>query len=378
MKNPNKINWINTLFLILMPIIGIAGTALLCVFHQVHWATWVLTGAFTIITGLSITAGYHRMMAHKSYTSPWPVRLFFLLFGAAAFEGSALEWATDHRNHHRFEDTEKDPYNINKGFWYAHIGWLIRLDTTKRDFSNVADLQKDPLMRFQHRFFTLIAVAFSFVLPAAIAALWGDAISGLVIAGALRLTFNHHATFAINSFCHKIGKQNYTLEKTAVDSWITALFTYGEGYHNFHHKFPLDYRNGIRAYHFDPTKWLINALHWMGLAHNLKKISHHRIIRQQLQVKEQILQQKLAAKQKSSTHDQWIQVFNSVRQGTQQLLQKIESLEIHYVNLIKEKTASATRSTDLKAYRKKLKESYSELKNYLALWQHLHRQCATA
>lgn len=378
MKNPNKINWINTLFLIFMPIIGIAGTTLLCVFHQVHWATWILAGAFTIITGLSITAGYHRMMAHKSYTSPWPVRLFFLLFGAAAFEGSALEWATDHRNHHRFEDTEKDPYNINNGFWYAHIGWLIRLDTTKRDFSNVADLQKDPLMRFQHRFFTLIAIAFSFILPAAIAAIWGDAISGLVIAGALRLTFNHHATFAINSFCHKIGKQTYTLEKTAVDSWITALLTYGEGYHNFHHKFPLDYRNGIRAYHFDPTKWLINALHWMGLAHDLKKISHHRIIRQQLQVKEQILQQKLAAKQKNSTHEQWLQVFNTVRQGTQQLLQKIESLEIHYVNLIKEKTASATSSTDLKAYRKRLKEAYSELKNYLALWQQLQRQCATA
>ena len=378
MKKTNKINWVNTLFLSLIPTIGIVGTALLCVFHQVHWATWILAGVFTILTGLSITAGYHRMMSHKSYTAAWPVRLFFLLFGAAAFEGSALEWSTDHRNHHRFEDTEKDPYNINQGFWHAHIGWLIRLDPTKRDFSNVADLQKDPLISWQHRFFIILGVTFGFVLPAAIAALWGDAISGLVIAGALRLTLNHHATFAINSFCHKIGKKTYTTDKTAVDSWVTALLTYGEGYHNFHHKFPIDYRNGIRAYHFDPSKWLINVLHWVGLAHDLKKVSYHRILRQQLQVKEKLLEEKLAARQKHHPEENWQQVFHAVRHGTQQLLQKIESLEIHYVQMIKDKTSKAARRSELKACRKHLKDSYAELKHYLSLWQQLNRQRAIA
>ncbi len=377
MKNSNKINWVNTLFLILVPIIGLGGTTLLCVFQQIHWATWVLAGVFTIITGLSITAGYHRMMSHKSYTAAWPVRLFFLLFGAAAFEGSALEWSTDHRNHHRYEDTNKDPYNINKGFWYAHIGWLIRLDTSKRDFSNVADLQKDPLINWQHRFFTIIAIVFGFLLPTAIAALWGNAISGLVVAGALRLTFNHHATFAINSFCHKIGKKTYSTDKTAVDSWITALFTYGEGYHNFHHKFPIDYRNGIRAYHFDPTKWLITLLHWMGLAHDLKKISYHRILRQQLQVKEKLMEEQLATQKKGANQEHWQQRFNTVRSATQQLLQKIESLEIH-LKTIKSKKLKTPRCPEFKACQKNLKRSYAELKYYMLLWQQLYRQYATA
>ncbi len=376
MKHPSKINWSNTLFLIFVPIVGIVGTILLCVFHQVHWATWILAGALTIATGMSITAGYHRLMSHKSYTAAWPVRLFFLLFGAAAFEGSALEWSTDHRNHHRYEDTEKDPYNINEGFWHAHIGWLVRLDTNKRDFSNVADLQQDPIIRFQHRFFAILSVLFGFLLPAGIAALWGDAIGGLVIAGALRVTFNHHATFSINSFCHKIGKKTYNAEKTAVDSWITALFTYGEGYHNFHHKFPIDYRNGICAYHFDPTKWLIKTLSWMGLADNLKTISYHRIIRQQLQVKETLLQQKMALPQKHTVSEHYLQVFNDMRQGTQQLLKKIESLEIRYIQMLKDKASKTLHATEIKACRKSLKKSYAELKQYLSLWKQLNRRYA--
>lgn len=379
MKSNRRINWVNTLFLLLVPVVGIIGTTLLCVFGKVHWATWILAAVFTVITGLSITAGYHRMLSHKSYCAVWPVRLFFLLFGAAAFEGSALEWCTDHRNHHRYEDTEKDPYNINEGFWHAHIGWLIRLEPTLRDYSNVEDLAKDPLIRFQHRFFGSLGVLFGFLLPAGIAALWGDAVSGLIIAGALRITFNHHATFSINSFCHKIGKKNYTTEKTAVDSWITALFTYGEGYHNFHHKFPVDYRNGIRAWHFDPTKWLINALSWAGLASNLKKVSYHRILRQQLQVKQKMLQQRLANPHKHVAHEHLQQIFNAVHHGTQQLLHKIEQLEIRYRDMLRDKAEKAVVChAELKACRKRLKASYTELKSYLSMWQQLHRQSTIA
>lgn len=278
MNLPHKVNWTNTLFLILTPLVGIVGTILLVIFGNVHWPTWLLAGIFAIISGLSVTAGYHRLFSHVSYKAHWIVRLIFMLFGAGTFEGSVLEWCTDHRNHHRYTDTEKDPYNINQGFWYAHIGWLMLLDKNKRDFSNVADLAADPLLSFQNRFFVPLAVIMGFILPTGIAALWGDPLGGLIIAGALQITINHHSTFCINSVCHYFGKRTYSDRQSARDHWFTALFTFGEGFHNFHHQFALDYRNGIRAYDFDPTKWLIWGLSRIGLATDLKRVSADRIM----------------------------------------------------------------------------------------------------
>lgn len=273
-----KINWTNTIFLILTPIVGIVGTILLLTLNRICWPTWILAGILIIFCGFSITTGYHRLFSHVSYKAHGLVRLIFILFGSACFEGSVLEWSTDHRNHHRYTDTEKDPYNINQGFWYAHMGWLLILDKNKRNFENVADLTPDPLLQFQHRFFVPIAVLIGFILPTSLAALWGDPLGGFIIAGALRITFNHHSTFCINSVCHYFGKKTYSSRQSARDHWFTALFTFGEGFHNFHHQFALDYRNGIRAYDFDPTKWLIWGLSRIGLAWDLKRVSDDRIL----------------------------------------------------------------------------------------------------
>ena len=281
MIKKNKINWLNTLFITLTAIAGIVGTPLLIVFGFIHWPTWILAAGMLMICGLSVTAGYHRLAAHRSYRAAWPVRLLFVLFGAAAFEGSLLEWATDHRNHHRYTDTDQDPHSIKNGFWYAHIGWLFTLDPSKRDFSNVQDLFTDPIYRFQHRFFPLVAVIMGFGLPMSIGALLGDLLGGLVVAGALRIAFLHQSTFFINSLCHIFGKQTYK-GSSAKDNWVTALLTFGEGFHNFHHQFPIDYRNGVRFFHFDPTKWLIYLLSCVGFASDLKRVEQHRMIKYRL------------------------------------------------------------------------------------------------
>ena len=288
MIKKNKINWPNTFFIIFIAVVGILGTAILIVFDFVRWPTWVFTAVMLIICGLSVTAGYHRLAAHRSYLAIWPVRFFFVLFGAAAFEGSILEWATDHRNHHRYTDTDQDPYSIKRGFWYAHIGWLFTLDPSKRDFSNVQDLFIDPIYRFQHRFFPIIAAIMGLGLPMAIGALWGDPLGGLIISGALRITFLHQLTFFINSLCHMFGKQTYKCS-SARDNWVTALLTFGEGFHNFHHQFPIDYRNGVRFFHFDPTKWLIYLLSRIGFASDLKRVEHHRMIKYRLHIDTQRL-----------------------------------------------------------------------------------------
>ena len=218
-----KINWTNVLFFILLPIIAITGTVLACLYAPISWRTWVLALVMLSLGSLSITAGYHRLFSHQTYRAAWPVQLLFVLFGSATFQGSVLEWASDHRNHHLYTDTEKDPYNIKQGFWHAHMGWLFTLDGDARDYSNVKDLSNNQLLKFQHRFYLPIAIMMGFVLPMALGALWGEAWGGLFIAGALRLFLGHQSTFCINSLCHMVGKSTYSDRISARDNWITAL-----------------------------------------------------------------------------------------------------------------------------------------------------------
>lgn len=365
-----RLNWANTLFLIITPIVAIVGTTLLCVFGLVHWPTWILAGAFTILGGLSITAGYHRLFSHNSYKAAWPIRLILLLFGAATFEGSVLEWATDHRNHHRYTDTNKDPYSIKKGFWWAHMGWLFMLDTNKRDFSNVDDLMQDPLVRFQHRYYVILAFLMGFVLPTAIAALWGDALSGFIIAGALRITFVQQATFCINSVCHVFGKRPFSEEQSACDQWVTALITYGEGYHNFHHQFPLDYRNGIRAYHFDPTKWLIYGLSCLGLTWGLKRIAKTRIIHYRVRNDKQCLTARLANYRLSIPEVK--DIVKNMHDSIVTLIRKLEDIEKNIADMKQVKACKKR----IAVYRARERQLHRELKRSMAVWSSMVRSYA--
>jgi stearoyl-CoA desaturase (delta-9 desaturase) len=287
----NKINWYNTSFFIALPLFAIIGTLYVIFSHGLSMATLALTIFYIFATGLSITAGYHRYYSHMTYKASWPVRLFYVLFGSACFEGSVLEWATDHRDHHRYTDQEKDPYNIKKGLWHAHIGWIIHLDTSNRTYKNVTDLTADPLLVLQNKYYLWFAIPMGFLLPMLIAASWGDALGGLFIAGALRMTLNHHFTFFINSLAHYWGKKTYN-DLTARDNWMLALLTYGEGFHNFHHQFAIDYRNGIRWFHYDPAKWLIWTLSKVGLASDLKQVDKEIIAKACMKMDEENLLKK--------------------------------------------------------------------------------------
>jgi len=351
-KLRQRINWTNTIFLLLTPIVGIGGLIFILTTGVLHWQTVLLSLFWLIASGLSITAGYHRLFAHRTYRANVLVRLFFILMGAAAFEGSVLEWSTDHRNHHRYTDTDRDPYDIKKGFWYAHIGWLFVLETELRDYSNVEDLSADPLIRFQHKYFSYIAIVVGFVFPTLLALLWGDPLGGLLIAGVFRTVLNQHFTFCINSVCHIFGKRTYSAEQSARDNWMTAFFTYGEGFHNFHHQFPIDYRNGIRAYHYDPSKWLIWGLSRVGLASDLKQVPLSRLMRYRLRKDEQTL---------SAV---WVYVsehLTPVRDQILRLLAQIEKIET---------------SGKMKEYHAQLKAARMELKDSLLVWSRLTKRFA--
>ncbi|MGE5195923.1 MAG: acyl-CoA desaturase [Anaerolineae bacterium] len=237
---------------------------------------WVSAFILLYLSGLSITAGYHRLYSHTSYkTNRW-IEGFFLFFATVATQGSALKWASDHRKHHAYVDTDLDPYSINKGFWYAHMLWLFR-KSNPIDKKVVADLYRNPLVLFQHKFYIplmLLSNTLSFLF---VGYLFNDYMSAFVLTWWVRLFFLHHFTWFINSLAHTWGAQSFSQEHSAVDNYVISLLTFGEGYHNYHHTFASDYRNGIRWYHFDPTKWMIWLLHRCGLAHNLRRVSHVRI-----------------------------------------------------------------------------------------------------
>lgn len=267
-------DWVNIAFLTSTPLLALS----LTIYFQLTYTGstvgfWLLALVMAIFTGLSITAGYHRLISHRAYDAHWSVKLFFLIFGAAAFENSALKWCSDHRVHHHHVDHDEDPYNINKGFFYAHIGWIFFKQNDTNPFENryAKDLVKDKLVNWQHRYYLALSVLVGLILPGVIGYMMGSFLGGIAIGGFLRLVLVHHSTFFINSLCHVIGSQTYSKEHSARDSFVMALLTYGEGYHNFHHTFPSDYRNGIKWYHFDPTKWLIKTLTVVGLAEKLKK-----------------------------------------------------------------------------------------------------------
>lgn len=279
-----KVDWTNTIFLITTPIVSLFLAYKFFSTHGLVWSQIALAIVFYFITGLSITGGYHRLFSHRAYKANNFVKFFYLLFGAASFQNSALKWCSDHRIHHNHVDHDKDPYNINKGFFYAHMGWIFYKEV-EHNPKYPKDLLNDKLVMWQHRNYLWLCVAVGFILPTIIGHFLGSALGGFALAGVGRVVLVHHCTFFINSLCHVVGTRPYTDSNTARDSAIMALFSYGEGYHNYHHYFPVDYRNGIRWYHFDPTKWLIKVLSYVGWAKDLKQVPQKLINEAQLQMK---------------------------------------------------------------------------------------------
>ncbi len=261
------INWPTVLF-----IIATTTGALIWPFYAWHagvtWSEISLAVAYYFACGLAITVGYHRFLSHRTFKVHPAVEMLFLLFGAAAWQGSALEWSVDHIRHHSHIDTEADPYNRRRGFWYSHMGWLVRRDTEMQMARIPHFLKNDWMVMWQHRWYVPIALATSFIIPLALCG-W----HGLLLVGAVRIVALHHTTWFINSWAHTGNQRPYNPDVTASDNWLLAIIAFGEGWHNYHHAFPNDYRNGVRKFDWDPSKWLIWTLSKLGVAYDLKRVN---------------------------------------------------------------------------------------------------------
>ena len=324
---------------------------------------------FLISTGMSITLGYHRLFSHLTFHASPLVKIYTLLFGAAAFEGSALGWSADHRRHHKHVDHDDDPYDISRGLFHAHIGWLLFRRSLDTPLTWVRDLQKDRLAWFQHQYYVPIAIFMGFILPAAIGWAWGgpvSALGGFLLAGVARIVFVHHMTFCINSLCHWIGDRPYSSKCSARDSLVMAFFTFGEGYHNFHHEFQHDYRNGVKPWQFDPTKWTIWFLAKLGLVKNLRTVDEERILKAQIAEHDRQLEAKLNART-SPLCDSVHAVIESARTRMDEAFASWEEVLVEY------RAAAAGRREitrrEMAELREKLQQAFENFSRSMREWR---------
>ena len=270
-------NYATAILFGLISIGALIGVPLYGFFYGYSWMDWTMFGILYVMTGLGITVGYHRLMAHRSFDCPNWVKTGFLIAGGWALENSAFKWAADHIRHHAHTDQEHDPYNAQRGFWYSHCGWLFFTDG-HADEKYASRLRQDPVVMWQHRYYLPIVLS-GLGLTFAVGFLYNGWMGGLgcfLLAGVGRTFAVLNSTFCINSICHLWGSQPHGQADSSRDSWLVSLVTFGEGYHNYHHTYQSDYRNGPRWYNFDPSKWLIFMLWKMDLASSIRIVSSGR------------------------------------------------------------------------------------------------------
>jgi hypothetical protein len=186
------INWVTTTVFTLTPLAALILVPWYGIEHGFSGWAWLSFVFFLWACGISITAGYHRLWSHRAYQAHASVRWFFALFGAMALQNSILIWGSQHRTHHRFvDDVDKDPYSAKRGFWFSHMGWILRdYPSGRNDFSNAKDLERDPIVMFQHRYYLPLTLGMNIGLPLALGWAVGDVWGVFLLGGLLRLVIN--------------------------------------------------------------------------------------------------------------------------------------------------------------------------------------------
>ncbi|XP_053612272.1 acyl-CoA Delta-9 desaturase isoform X1 [Plodia interpunctella] len=275
---PKKYVWRNILLFAYLHIAALYG-GYLFLFHA-KWQTDVFAYILYVMSGLGITAGAHRLWAHKSYKAKWPLRLILVAFNTLAFQDSAIDWARDHRMHHKYSETDADPHNATRGFFFSHIGWLLvrKHPELKRKGKglDLSDLYADPILRFQKKYYLILMPLTCFILPTVIPVyFWGETWNNAFFVAALfRYAFILNVTWLVNSAAHKWGDKPYDKAIKPSENISVSVFALGEGFHNYHHTFPWDYKTaelGNNRLNF--TTNFINFFAKIGWAYDLKTVS---------------------------------------------------------------------------------------------------------
>jgi len=363
MFKKRAINWGPTLFLIIYHVILAFTLPVYLYFTPPSLSLVLISILLLYLTGLSITAGYHRYFAHRAFKTNPIIETILLFFGSMSCQGSILRWGYDHRLHHAHVDTDDDPYSIKKGFWYAHCLWIIDKPRTI-DPKVVPDLMKNKRVMFQDRHYPILMVLTNVITFLAIGWLLNDYVGAFFLAWWTRMFFLHHFTWFINSLAHTWGDKPFCTEQTAVDNYIISLLTFGEGYHNYHHTYANDYRNGIKWYHFDPTKWLIWTLDKLGWVHGLKRMDPYAINKRLVIKRKELLLDKI--------RDLWYvkrdELEQKISDMSDSMVEKLSEL-----NKLKQQYRESKKE-QVKEIRQELKQLKRSIKQDMREWKNLSKQ----
>uniref|UniRef100_A0AC35TL18 FA_desaturase domain-containing protein n=1 Tax=Rhabditophanes sp. KR3021 TaxID=114890 RepID=A0AC35TL18_9BILA len=278
-----EIVWRNVFLLAVFHILGAVG--LYHFIFDIKWATVIWSLVCWVISGLGITAGAHRLWSHKSYRAKLPLRIALMIFNCMVFQLTVLEWSRDHRAHHKWTDSDADPHNISRGFFFSHIGWIMVKKhpqlKAKVDQIDMSDLEGDPILVFQRKYYFPLYMFWCFIFPTFVAVyFWGEsAYLALMTAGFFRYIGTMNATWCVNSISHTFGWRTYNKTISPTDNVFTSIIAIGEGGHNYHHTFPQDYRTSASEY-LNLTKMFIDLMYYIGQAYDLKTVSEEVIARQ--------------------------------------------------------------------------------------------------
>jgi len=277
--------WIISAFIFVNHVIAIF---VLFYYLRVKWQLYVIGAVYSWLQLLAATCGYHRLWSHRSFEASLPLKYFLAIMGAASFQGSAKWWVERHRLHHRFTDTDQDPYDSTRGLFYSHYGWLLEKPKyyDKMRLVDFSDLYEDPVVWWQIKFLPYGYVLLGLVLPAMVGWCYDDTLGGILWVGVMARIFSWNGMFFTNSLAHWLGDRPYDPRSSARGSLLCAVLCNGEGNHNYHHEFPIDYRHGVKWYEWDPTKWFIYVMSLLGLARNLRRVPEELIAKAELSSKE--------------------------------------------------------------------------------------------
>ncbi|XP_026752155.2 acyl-CoA Delta-9 desaturase-like isoform X2 [Galleria mellonella] len=280
-----QIVWRNVLAFVYMHIAALYGLYLIFTGKARLW-TYVFGIIFAIGSALGVTAGAHRLWAHRAYKARWPLRLFLAIMQTMAFQNHIYEWVRDHRVHHKFSETDADPHNARRGFFFSHMGWLMvrkHKDVLEKGaLVDMSDLEKDPIVMFQKKTYLVGMPLLCFVIPAMIPVYWWgeDPWISWYVASITRYTVSLHFTWLVNSAAHIWGNKPYDKNIGATDHKLVATLALGEAWHNYHHVFPWDYKAAeLGNYSTNLSTGLIDLAAKWGLAYDLKTVSNEMIIK---------------------------------------------------------------------------------------------------
>lgn len=284
------------MLIVVLPLLGLVAICTTVIGHGVSATNLSLLVGGYLITGMGITAGFHRLFTHRSFTAKPALRAALAVAGSMSFEGGVLSWIAAHRRHHAFTDAPGDPhspYEYGTGSWqqvrgavHAHVGWLFRADSTSVE-RYAPDLAADRMMVIIDRAFPLLCIV-SLAIPTLIGwAVTGTAmgaLTALLWGGLIRVFLLHHVTWGVNSLCHLVGTRPFKTRRAdrSTNLWPLALLSFGDSWHNLHHADPSCARHGVDRHQIDIAAGFIRLCEKSGLATKVqwptpRRLAAHRL-----------------------------------------------------------------------------------------------------